>query len=143
MRQCDVDTTAKTVRVTDRDAFKPKREASYRSVPVSAELCSKLAALAVKPQERLFTTDAKAPYQFWLHRFQAAQRAAGLSGKLTFHDLRRAVADRLRRGNVPLDAYCTYMGHAAITGLRHYATVDEGDLRKAHAAAMAGGRRRT
>ncbi len=101
--------------------------------------CRKLAALAVKPQERLFTTDAKAPYQFWLHRFQAAQRAAGLSNKLTFHDLRRAVADRLRRGNVPLDAYCTYLGHAAITGLLHYATVDEGDLRKAHGAVMAGG----
>ena len=61
---------------------------------------------------------------------------------MAFHELRRAVADRLRRGGVPLDAYCTYMGHAAITGLKHYATVDDGDLRKAHAAVMAGGRRR-
>ena len=43
-------------------------------------------------------------------------------------DLRRAVADRLRRGGVPLDAYCTYMSHAAITGLKHYVTVDGGDL---------------
>lgn len=143
MRKCDVDTTARTVRVTDRDAFKPKREASYRSVPVSDELCDKLAALAKKPEDRLFPTDVKHAYHWWLYRFQAAQRAAGLNGDLTFHDLRRAVADRLRRGSVPLDAYCTYMGHAAITGLRHYATVDDGDLRKAHAAVMAGGRRRS
>jgi integrase len=142
MRKCDVDTTAKTVRVTDRDAFKPKREASYRSVPVSHELCDKLAALGTQPEDRLFLTTAKHPYQWWLNRFQAAQKAAGLDGRLTFHDLRRAVADRLRRGNVPLDAYCAYMGHAAITGLRHYATVDDGDLRKAHEAVMAGGRRR-
>ena len=70
------------------------------------------------------------------------QRAAGIVDELTFHDLRRAVADRLRRGQVGLDVYCKFMGHAAITGLRHYSTVDDGDPRKAHEAALNGGRQR-
>lgn len=61
---------------------------------------------------------------------------------MTFHDLRRAVADRMRRASVTIDVYCRFMGHAAITGLKHYATVDEADLRQAHAAALGGGRRR-
>jgi len=141
LRKCHVGETAKAVRISKRGNFVAKRQPSYRSVPVSDELCENLAALAVEPEGRLFPCEEKYPYQYWRYRFQLAQKG-GLAGDLSFHDLRRAVADRLRRAGVRPDAYCTFMGHSAITGLRHYATVDDGDLRKAHAAAMKGVRRR-
>jgi integrase len=142
LRLFDVDVVAKTVCVCKRGNFVPKRPSSYRTVPISDELCDVLASLAKQPQDRLFPCPKKHPYQYWRHRFDAAQAAAGITSLMSFHDLRRAVADRLRRTNATLDVYCKYMGHAAITGLRHYSTVDESDLRKAHGAAMKGARRR-
>ena len=56
-----------------------------------------------------------------------AKKAAGLR-HFTFHDLRRAVADRHRLAGTPMDRYCKYMGHSPITALRHYTVVDPDDL---------------
>lgn len=142
MRLSDVDLANKTVRVIKRGDFVPKRDASYRTVPISDELAAKLGGLATAQSDLLFDCPEKCVYAYWRHRFRLAQRAAGIADELTFHDLRRATADRLRRAEVPLDVYCKFMGHAAITGLKHYATVDDDDLRKAHEKAMKGGRTR-
>ena len=70
-----------------------------------------------------------------------AHREAGING-FKFHDLRRAMADRLRKSGVTVDVYCRMMGHSPITGLRHYAIVDNDDLRDAHEAGLANGRKR-
>jgi integrase len=63
--------------------------------------------------------------------------------RFSFHDIRRAMADRLRRLNVPVDVYCRYMGHAPITGLRHYSIVTRDDLHEAHRKALTNARRRS
>ena len=66
--------------------------------------------------------------------FDKAKKVAGLR-HFTFHDLRRAVSDRFRSIGTPVDRYCRFMGHSAITGLRHYSVVDPDDL---HADLLAG-----
>ncbi len=52
------------------------------------------------------------------------------------------MADRLRNSGVAVDVYRKMMGHSPITGLKHYAIVDNDDLRDAHQAGLANGRKR-
>lgn len=52
------------------------------------------------------------------------------------------MADRLRRSGIGVDAYCRYMGHSPITGLRHYSVVSEDDLHSARRKALGAVRRK-
>jgi len=143
LRRCDivVDGKSASVRVVERGTFVPKTPSSQRDVPVSAKLAKRLLDLPPGAGEVLFPCQEVHVYHYWLHRLRKAQVAAGVP-KFSFHDLRRAVGDRLRRAGLPVDVYCRYMGHSALTGLRHYSVVTTDDLRKAHEKALAAVRRR-
>lgn len=141
IRACDIDQTELLVSVVPRAGFRPKTRNSQRWVPVSQSLADDLLALDTAANAPIFGCGDKNPYPFWRHRLQKAQRAAAVQS-FKFHDLRRSVADRLRRSGVTVDVYCKMMGHSPITGLRHYSIVDNDDLRDAHEAGLANGRKR-
>lgn len=129
------------VRVQQRDAFTPKTEKSHRQVPIAFDLAVALRSMVARDDAKLFVTKGKHAYHHWRAEMQKAQREAGVE-EFTFHAFRRAVADTLRRTKTPIDVYCRYMGHSAITGLRHYSVVSEDDLIDAHEKARAGARKR-
>lgn len=101
----------------------------------------RLLGLPEDPDGRLFPCDTNNPYQHWRMLLKKTQKKAGVK-PFTFHALRRAMADRLRRSGAPVDAYIRYMGHAAITGLRHYASVSMDDLHDMQVKAQESVRRR-
>lgn len=140
-RRCDLDPEANMVAVVERGDFVPKTSSSTRTVPVSAELMERLLTLADAPEAFLFPCEHRHRYHHWRHHLHLAQEAAG-SRRFTFHEMRRAVADRLRRSGIGVDAYCRYMGHSPITGLRHYSVVSEDDLHKARRKALCAVRRK-
>lgn len=140
-RGCDLVTADDLVLVRERGTFAPKTPDSDRAVPVTAGLMRDLVALVTTPEAPLFPCDVDRVYHFWRHRMYMAQKAAGVR-PFTFHDLRRAVADRLRRGGVPIDRYARFMGHAAVTAVRHYSTVGPGDLHADLEAGLAAARTR-
>lgn len=141
LRRCDIDPSG-TARVISRATFQPKTKHSARTVPISGELAKTLLDLAKEPDDFVFPCPESRDYHYWRHRLHQAQKQAGVH-LFNFHDLRRAVADRMRRAGVPLDVYCKYMGHSPITGLRHYSVVLPDDLRAAHEQAMKTARRRS
>lgn len=118
------------VLVRPRGLFMPKTMESERTVPVTPETMAMLEQLVTSPLAPLFPCTVKRVYHFWRHRLRKAQKAAGVR-HFTFHDIRRAVADRLRNGGVPIYQYAKFMGHAPVTALRHYSTVTDDDLHKA------------
>ena len=118
------------VLVRTRDLFVPKTKESERTVQVTPETMAMLKQLVTSPLAPLFPCTVKRVYHFWRHRLRKAQKAAGVR-HFTFQDIRRAVADRLRNGGVPMDQYAKFMGHAPVTALRHYSTVTDDDLHKA------------
>ncbi|MBM3204223.1 hypothetical protein FJZ55_10020 [Candidatus Woesearchaeota archaeon] len=140
-RGCDLLVEDRLVMVQERDDFVPKTDDSERRVPVSADLMDQLRRLAVTPEGPLFPSRAACTYHYWLNRLNKAQKAAGVR-EFTFHALRRAVADRLRKGGVPMDRYAKFMGHAPITALRHYSTVTTDDLHDALEVGLGAARRR-
>ena len=128
LRPMDLDEAANFVLVRKRGDFVPKTTKSNRRVPVTPEMMAELVELAGDdPTSPLFECGVKCRYHYWRHRFNKAKKAAGLR-HFTFHDLRRAVADRHRLAGTPMDRYCKYMGHSPITALRHYTVVDPDDL---------------
>jgi len=131
----------KIVVVQERGTFVPKTPESARRVPVTEELMDELQQLVTTPLAPLFPCDVDRMYHYWRHRFYKAQKAAGVR-RFAFHDLRRAVADRLRNAGVPLDRYAKIMGHAPVTAVRHYSTLAPGDLHDALAAGLGAVRRR-
>ncbi len=140
-RGCDLLPDELLVVIQERDLFVPKTPESARRVPVTPELMKQLVELATAPDAPLFPCSVDRVYHYWRHRFYKAQDAAGVR-RFTFHDIRRAVADRLRNGGVPLDRYAKVMGHAAVTAVRHYSTVAPGDLHDALEAGLGAARRR-
>lgn len=132
----------KMVAVQERGNFMPKTPESARRVPVTETLMADLQRLVTTPLAPLFPCEVDRMYHYWRHRLHKAQKAAGVR-RFTFHGIRRAVADRLRNGGVPLDRYARIMGHAPVTAVRHYSTVAPGDLHDALAAGLAATRRRT
>ncbi len=130
--------------IESHGSFEPKTPQSVRKVPVSRELAQDLQNLAQDDNKQLFPTKSGHPYHFWRDRLKKAQAAAGLSEteKFTFHDIRRARADCLRRAGTPVDVYCRYLGHSEITGLKHYSVVSDEDLAKALEQGLANSRLR-
>ena len=141
IRACDIDVAESMVAVAPRGSFRPKTRNSQRRVPITEDLARDLLALGSGDDGPLFACGDNNPYAYWRHRLNKAHREAGING-FKFHDLRRAMADRLRKSGVTVDVYCRMMGHSPITGLRHYAIVDNDDLRDAHEAGLANGRKR-
>ena len=145
-RGCYLIEGEKLVIVQEREfnggTFVPKTEDSTRRVPVTDELMARLQGLVSSPDAPLFPCNVDRMYHCWRHRFYKAQKAAGVR-RYTFHDLRRAVADRLWNGGVPLDRYAKIMGHAPVTAVRHYSTVAPGDLRDALEMGLRASRRRS
>lgn len=133
LRPADLRVDECELSIREHGTFKPKTRKSTRKVPVTPEMMDALVELAEgkEPHEDLFPCDVKSPYHYWAYRFAKARKAAGV-GHLTFHDLRRATADRLRNVGTPVGRYCDIMGHAAITGLRHYKVSDPEDLHADH-----------
>ena len=140
-RGCDLISEERLVVVQALDGFVPKTLESERRVPVTETLVNDLQALVTTPGAPLFPCDVGRVYHYWRHRLFKAQRAAGV-GRFTFHDLRRAVADRLRNSGVPLDRYAKLMGHAPVTAVRHYSTIAPGDLHADLEAGLGAARRR-
>jgi len=130
--------------VGSHDSYLPKTPQSSRKVPVSGKLAEDLRNLSPDDDKLLFPTESGHPYHFWRELLKKAQVTAGLpeTERFTFHDIRRARADCLRRAGTPIDVYCRYLGHSAITGLRHYSVVSDDDLVKAHMDGLANARRR-
>jgi integrase len=134
-RGADLLPNERMVIVQERDGFVPKTPESTRQVPVTIEMMLELQKLVTTPDAPLFPCEVGRVYHYWRHRMRKAQRAAGVR-LFTFHDLRRAVADRLRNAGVPMDQYARLMGHAPVTALRHYSTVTTDDLHKAFKAGL-------
>ncbi|MCK6570200.1 hypothetical protein L6V77_03720 [Myxococcota bacterium] len=124
-----------------REIGAPRCQHSARVVPISTDLANALISLTDEPSGRLFPCPFDREYHFWRHRMHQAQKKAGIR-RFSFHELRRAVADRMRRGGVTVDVYCKFMGPAPITGLRHDSTVVDDGLREAHDKALKSARRR-
>ena len=140
-RGCDLLPDDRLVVVQARGGFVPKTIESARRVPVTEELMADLQRLASTRDAMLFPCDVGRVYHYWRHRLYKAQKAAGVR-RFTFHDLRRAVADRLRNSQMPLDRYAKFMGHAPITAIRHYSTIAPGDLHADLQAGLEAARRR-
>jgi len=140
-RGCDLLPDDRLVIVQARGGFVPKTIESERRVPVTPELMVELQRLATTPDAMLFPCDVGRVYHYWRHRLYKAQKAAGVR-RFTFHDLRRAVADRLRNSGMPLDRYAKFMGHAPVTAIRHYSTIAPGDLHADLQAGLEAARRR-
>ena len=141
LRRCDLDLDTRTVRIEARADFQPKTKASYRDVNVTPGLLSEMRALTDDPVGLLFPCPEKHHYAYWRVRMRAAQDRVGVR-HFCFHDLRRAVADRLRRSGVPVDQYCAVLGHSPLTGLRHYSIVCPDDMEEAHRKGLAAARHR-
>ena len=146
LRRCDIDLMEDDryahIHIREHGSFAPKTSSSERTIPASRKLGEALVELADGgPEAPLFPVDVRHVYHYWASRLRRAQIAAGVR-EFTFHDLRRAMSDRLRRTGQTVDVYCRYMGHSAITGLRHYSTVMDDDLQEAHRKALANPRRR-
>lgn len=143
LRQCDVARSGDVwfVRIDKHGVFVPKTTHSARGGPISDELAQDLRALANAPQDALSPCNTRNPYPHWRMLLKKAEEKAGVK-PFTFHGIRRAVSDRLRRNGTPLDVYVALMGHAAVTGLKHYSTVSLDDLREAQVKALTGVRRR-
>ena len=140
-RGADLLPNERMVIVQERNAFVPKTPESTRQVPVTTEMMAELQSLVTTPEAQLFPCTVKCAYHHWRHRMRKAQRAAGVR-LFTFHDLRRAVADRLRNAGVPMDRYAKMMGHAPVTAVRHYSTIAPGDLHEALEAGIKATRRK-
>ena len=130
--------------VESHGSFVPKTSQSSRKVPVSRDLAQDLRNLAQDDDKLLFPTKSGHTYHYWRDRLKKAQVAARLpeNERFTFHDLRRARADCLRRAGTPVDVYCRYLGHSEITGLKHYSVVSDEDLVKALEQGLANSRLR-
>jgi len=140
-RGADLLPNERMVIVQERDGFVPKTPESTRQVPVTAVMMAELQKLVTTPEAQLFPCPVQRVYHFWRHRMRKAQRAAGVR-LFTFHDLRRAVADRLRTAGIPMDRYAKMMGHAPVTAVRHYSTIAPGDLHEALEAGLKATRRK-
>jgi integrase len=127
--------------VAKRGAFVPKTTHSTREVPLPPDLAAALLRLTDEPEGALFPCDTKAPYAHWRVLMNKAQAKAGVT-QFSFHALRRAFADRLRRSGAGVDRYIRFLGHAAVTGLRHYSTVSMDDLQESAEKARGSVRRR-
>ena len=137
LRGVDIDLERGEIDIRERGAFKPKTTKSARTVAVDDELLQALEDQVPEDRwARLFPCPYEAHYPYWRYRFYKAQRAAGIK-KFTFHDLRRAFAEGLRRSGADVDVYIAIMGHSEITGMRHYSTVTNDDQRKAQERAKA------
>ena len=142
LRGADLDKTDGVLRICPRGAFQPKTTRSTRWVAIEDELAEELATLVGDDSEAaLFQCPVDNPYPYWRHRLYRAQDAAGI-GRFTFHDFRRAFAERLRKSGAPVEVYCSILGHSELTGLRHYAVVTPDDQREAQRKALGFVRRR-
>jgi len=130
--------------IESHGAFVPKTPQSSRKVPVSRDLAQDLRKLAQDEDKLLFPTKSGHPYHYWRDRLKKALVGAGLleTERFTFHDIRRARADCLRRAGTPVDVYCRYLGHSEITGLKHYSVVSDEDLVEALEQGLANSRLR-
>lgn len=143
LRRLDLLEDRNLIAIRRHGDFVPKTEKSTRTIPVTQEMMAELVQLAGEdPLAAVFACPVKCRYHYWRHRFNKARKAAGLR-HFTFHDLRRAVSDRFRSIGTPIDRYCKFMGHSAITGLRHYSVVEPGDLHADMLAALDASRTRT
>jgi len=129
LRPADLRVDENEITIEEHGTFRPKTSRSTRTIPVTPSTMDALIALGEGTDTfgLLFPCPVKCRYHYWRHRFDQAKKAAALR-HFTFHDLRRAAADRLRTAKVPLDRYCRLMGHSAVTGIRHYRITDPDDL---------------
>jgi integrase len=74
----------------------------------------------------LFPTTGNAPIDatsFWRRYWLPVVRKAGLSEKLTYHQLRKSTASLLLHQHVPVAVVANYLGHSPATTYRYYAGI--------------------
>lgn len=123
---CDVELQRRRMRIGERGTWRPKTRDSYRVVGLSEACVSAILTLEPDDDRPIWRSHTRSPIRDYTARLDRAVRLSGVA-KLTFHDLRRHVSDRLRRGKVGVKVYQAAMGHSVTTAMREYqeATVDE------------------
>lgn len=129
----DVDLRGKRMRIDARGSWRPKTRDSYRVVGLSPDCVEAIEAMVPERNLPIWPSHTKSAIRDYTARLDRAVESAGVP-KLTFHDLRRHVSDRLRRAKVGVRVYQAAMGHSAVTAMKEYQEPTIGEVLDAFAS---------